>query len=495
MTTYLFRSILCLALLLLVYLVFLEREKMHRFNRWYLLCSIVFACIVPLLSFTIAAESLPVLQDNYFEIVVSGYNQPDQKITVAKETTDYLTPSLWIIYLLTASLLLIRFTRNFYRLLSSAASNRSVMYHGTKLVLLKEKTASYSFLNNIFINEQEYTDHSIEKELITHELTHVKEKHSWDLIFIELIQVIFWFNPLFIFYKKAIQRNHEYLADDSVIKSHIDIPAYQYLLLHKMSSGNTAHLASNFNYSSAKKRLIMMTRTSNKTIMRLKQALLLPVFAIVLFAFSSKEVLARQTAATQQPKTTKKNDPGKKPARSLTHPFGDKTPFTKDGVSQAIFDEYVSLQNKYKYTDDRGRSLFHFDKVSDEERNKMEATFKKMNREQQESVNVVFFPPMGPIKIQPPTDALFNKWKKGKSYAISIGDKKIANEELANYKASDFAHYAELFLTANARKITGHGVEILLFTPAEFKDMNDRAKNEKHFSIAWLVVQKPGETK
>ncbi|MES2330925.1 MAG: M56 family metallopeptidase [Bacteroidota bacterium] len=495
MTTYLIRSILCLALLLVVYLVFLEKEKMHRFNRWYLLCSVVFACIVPLLSITIAADSLTVLQDNYFEIVVSGYNQPDQKIIVAKEATDYLTPSLWIIYLLIASLLLIRFTRNFYKLLSSAANNRSVMYQGTKLVLLKEKTASYSFLNNIFISEQEYTDHSIEKELLTHELTHVKEKHSWDLIFIELLQVIFWFNPLFHFYKKAIQRNHEYLADDSVIKSHIDIPSYQYLLLHKMSSGNIAHLASNFNYSSAKKRLVMMTRTSSKTTMFLKQAFLLPVFAIVLFAFSSKEVLAKRTVAPQHANALKQKSAGKKSSGALTHPFGDRTPFTKEGISQAALDEYISFQNKYKYTNDRGQSLFHFENVPDEEKSKMESVFKKMNRQQQESLNVVFFPPMTPIKMQPPTEALFDRWKKSKSYSISIGDKKIRNEELNNYNASDFAHYDEHFHTANARKITGHGVEINLMTAAEFKDMNDRIKKEKHFSIAWLVVQKPGEIK
>jgi len=179
MTTYLFRSILCLAILLLVYLLFLEKEKMHRFNRWYLLGSIVFACIVPLISFTVPSESLPILQDNYFEIIVSGHNQPDQNILIQKEATDYVTPALWVVYLLTAFLLLIRFTRNIYRLLSSAAGNRSVMYHGTTLVLLKEKTASYSFLNNIFISEKDYTDHLIEEELLTHELTHVKQKHSW----------------------------------------------------------------------------------------------------------------------------------------------------------------------------------------------------------------------------------------------------------------------------------------------------------------------------
>jgi hypothetical protein len=104
---------------------------------------------------------------------------------------------------------LIRFTRNIYLLLSNAAKNKIINYQRAKLVLLKEEVASYSFLNYIFISEADYSNKAIEEELITHELTHVREKHSWDVIFIELLQIFFWFNPLFIFYKKAIQLNHE----------------------------------------------------------------------------------------------------------------------------------------------------------------------------------------------------------------------------------------------------------------------------------------------
>ncbi len=420
MIIYLLRSFFCLAILLLVYLLFLEKEKMHHFNRWYLLTSLVFACIVPLLSFGVSEDALPVLQNDYFEIVVSGYHQPDQTIKVQKESVDYLTPSLWIIYLLGASVLLVRFARNFYRVLSSANKNRSVIYQGAKLVLLKERTPSYSFLNNIFITEKDYIDHSIETELLTHELTHVKEKHSWDVIFLELLQVIFWFNPIFIFYKKAIQRNHEYLADDTVIKTCGNIPVYQRLLLDKISSGQANYMTSSFSYLSTKKRLVMMTRTNNKARSIFKQVFLLPLFAIILFAFSSKEVLAKQTISALQVTAPKQKKPGKKPGDILMHPLTEKTPYTKEGVSQVTFDEYVTFQNKYSYTDERGRSSFHFENIPDEERNRMESIFKKMTREQQASVNLIFFPPRSPIKVQPPTDELFRKWKNDrKSYAVN----------------------------------------------------------------------------
>jgi bla regulator protein BlaR1 len=496
MIIYLLKSIFGLAILLLVYLLFLEKEKMHCFNRWYLLASIVFACMVPLVSFDVSAGSLPVLQNDYFEIIVSGYNQPDQTIKVQKESVDYLTPSLWIIYLLGASVLLIRFARNLYRILLRAKKNRSVIYQDAKLVLLKERTASYSFLNNIFITEKDYTDRVIETELLTHELTHVKEKHSWDVIFIELVQVILWFNPVLIFYKKAIQRNHEYLADDAVIKTYGNIPAYQNLLLDKISSGQANYMTSSFGYLSTKKRLVMMTRTCNKARSIFKQVFLLPVLVVILFAFSSKEVLAKQTISVEQTVAPKQKNPGKQPVGILRHPLTEKTPYTKEGVSQVTFNEYVAFQNKYGYTDEKGHSLFHFENIQDEERNRMEWIFKRMTREQQSNVNLIFFPPISPIKIQRPTDELLRKWKNDrKSYAVTVGDKKINNDELSNYKASDFAHYAEHFLTPNARKITGHGVQINLMTAEEFKDMNDRIKNEKRFSLAWLVIKTPAETK
>jgi beta-lactamase regulating signal transducer with metallopeptidase domain len=228
MITYLIRSILCLAILLLVYLLFLEKEKMHRFNRWYLLGSIVFACLIPLVRFEIKGQPLPVFQDTYFEIIDTATSITVSPAAAARENTQYTVPALLLIYGLITSLLLTRFCINIYRILSRAAKNKAVLYRGARLILLKDKVASHSFLNYIFISEEDYADQSLEKELITHELTHVKEKHSWDVIFIELLQSIFWFNPLFIFYKKAVQLNHEYLADDAVIKTYGDVPAYQF---------------------------------------------------------------------------------------------------------------------------------------------------------------------------------------------------------------------------------------------------------------------------
>ena len=110
-----------------------------------------------------------------------------------------------------------------------------------------------------------------------HELVHVTQKHTLDILFIEFLKAIFWFNPLFIFYKKAIQLNHEFLADEEIVKTYNNVPFYQNLLLQKSSEQQTIYLASNLNYLVTKKRLIMMTKRTSQKIVLLKKVAVVPI--------------------------------------------------------------------------------------------------------------------------------------------------------------------------------------------------------------------------
>src|SRR5690606_39098385 len=103
-----------------------------------------------------------------------------------------------------------------------------------------------------------------------------------DILFIEALKTIFWFNPLLYFYKKAIQLNHEFLADEAVLNTNHNTAGYQNLLL-QLTSGSTVALASNINFSITKKRFIMMTKTTPKLLALSKQFLLLPVLAGLFF--------------------------------------------------------------------------------------------------------------------------------------------------------------------------------------------------------------------
>lgn len=264
MTEYLIKSALSLGVILGSYQLFLGREKMPVFNRVYLLFGLLFSFLAPLVSIQLSSN---VWVDNTIigQLPTFVFGMIDEP-TMAY-TESYLSPAtlVKIGYALITSLFLLRFFNQLYSFFKETARHTTIAYRGATLVLLKQESLPYTFMHCIFLDEAAYQRGEIEEELLTHELAHVQQLHSLDIILIGLLQSLFWWNPLLFFYKRAIQLNHEFLADDAVIQRHQQVPDYQYLLLKKVSSKNYQNLSSNFNYLVTKKRLKMMTRKSSRS--------------------------------------------------------------------------------------------------------------------------------------------------------------------------------------------------------------------------------------
>jgi beta-lactamase regulating signal transducer with metallopeptidase domain len=335
MTDFLIKSTISLCVLLAVYHLVLEKEKMHQFNRFYLLFSLLF-------SFTIPFITIEVIQEITNPIgVQNDLNMEGEAIAVVKDATDYWLISIWSIYTAATSILLFRFVRNIIKLNTKIKSNTAIDYKNSRLVLLKEETLPYTFLNTIFINEAAYHSRKIEKELYTHELIHVTQRHTLDVLFIETLKALFWFNPILIFYKKAIQLNHEFLADEKVVKSHNDVPFYQNLLISKANANPTYYLASNLNYSVTKKRLIMMTKTTSTTTALFKKGLIIPLTTALLFSLCTK-VVAQESDKKEESTSENKS--------TLFKNYYDKTTFkVKDENGKVVADKkYSDLTTKEK---------------------------------------------------------------------------------------------------------------------------------------------------
>jgi len=283
MSDFLIKSTISLFVLLAVYYLFLEKEKIHSFNRFYLLFSLVFSMTLPFIT-------IEVIQEITSRPVNLGNMQLMQGSAVVAEETNYTVIGLWSVYAVTTLILALRFAYNIIKISGKMKSKSPITFKNAKLILVPEKTLPHTFLNTIFINETEYKNRKIEAELYTHELTHVLQKHTLDILFIEILKTVFWFNPIFIFYKKAIQLNHEFLADENVVKSYNNVPFYQSLLLSKANENHTFYLASNLNYFITKKRLLMMTKTTSKTLSLVKKMTIIPVLSVLLFAFCIKTV-------------------------------------------------------------------------------------------------------------------------------------------------------------------------------------------------------------
>ena len=238
-------------------------------------------------------------------IVLSGNSFPAIYTTLnvtPVENINYLPYLLMAFYFLVSSFLFYRFIHNLKKLLSKIKGNKTVIYSGAKLVLTNSNSIPFSFMKYIFINKGKYEKGTVEKEVLQHELAHVKQLHSLDVMLVELFIVFAWFNPLLFLLRRSILLNHEYLADDSVVKTFNDTKSYQLLLFKKANQKSNLILSSSFNYLITKKRLIMMTRKTSHKVAIIKQIVIIPLIAALGFLFSAKVVAQSNSDQLRQKK-------------------------------------------------------------------------------------------------------------------------------------------------------------------------------------------------
>jgi len=285
MINYLLKSGMLLLVFYAVYKLWLENEKMFRFNRAYLLLSLVFSFVIPLQLISVK----PLLGNALSVIQLDGIVIRTSNAVLTKDNSGQIIASvLNIIYLVVALLLMVRFVMNLYSFYKKTKSNSRQFLNDTNIVLIEEPVLPHSFWKFVFINKEELETGKIPLELIAHEKAHLQQKHTLDILFIEVLQIVFWFNPLIILFKKSIKLNHEFLADESVNEQFDSVTEYQKMLLNFASHKNTICLASNLNYLITKKRLIMMTKKESRFKIMFKVLIVSLVCVLSLFVFSAE---------------------------------------------------------------------------------------------------------------------------------------------------------------------------------------------------------------
>ena len=310
MIVYLLKSGACLGILFIFYILFLEKENMHVFKRFYLLFALIIALVIPHLVFTEYLE-IPAQTNITPQSTVSSSELSYSTTTPTENVIDTQT-TLWSIYGIGVLFFAFRFFKNLKQIHSRIRKNPKHKLVRFTQVLLEEKITPHTFFNYIFLNRKKLEANEIPEEVLLHEETHARQKHSLDVIFIELLQIVFWCNPFVYLTKKAIKLNHEFLADQAVLKETIDTKAYQNTLLSYLSSNsdknNSSKLANAINYSSIKKRFsIMSTHTSKKAIL-LRSFLLLPLVVILLYGFSETKLVEKAGSKIEEINSVQTNN-------------------------------------------------------------------------------------------------------------------------------------------------------------------------------------------
>ena len=431
MIVYLLKSAACLSLLLLFYHLVLEKEKMHKFNRFYLLGSVLFSFLAPL--YVIYTEVTPIITEatnNSTEFVFISEAIP---MVIIEETSLNYSLIGIAIYILISFIFLFRFGKNLFHILQKTRKNTRIKYNKAIIVLVEDKILPHTFWNYIFINKEDYETENVEKELFTHELTHVTQKHTLDVIILELLQVIFWINPLFIILKKAVQLNHEFLADETVINKHKNTSQYQHLLLNKAAWKNEYYLASNLNYSLTKKRLKMMTTQSSQSKILLKKLAVIPLLVGFLFLFAERVEAQEKNRLKQK------------------------------SINQNTLEAYkeYGFRNTYFSTKDNTG-------------NTIKVPFSILSDEKKKNIG-----PVEPLILNKKivSKELLINLKKGDLDKIIFIDGEIVNkEELKKYNTSDFSYYSWKYKNHNS-KINKWMKHYFLETTEYFINQNKKRKS------------------
>lgn len=286
METILFKIILSSVVLIGFYYLFLEKERIFKFNRSYLLIALVFSYIVP---FIPIKNPWPIVAKS--NLIVGEAVQDFQIGTITRtENVDWMSVLL-IGYLLVSGFFLIKFFYSIFKI--KFLKGEPINYRNQKIVIIDKEFAPFSFLNTIYLNRHHFNKKDIDERIFLHEKCHIDERHSLDILFVEFLKIFSWFNPALYFYKKAMINNHEFLADEFVLQNNDDLENYQYLILNQIKVAQNFNLTHQFDFNNTKKRFIMMTSKNSKFAV-VKKFAFLPALAI-LFVFFTKKVDAQTT--------------------------------------------------------------------------------------------------------------------------------------------------------------------------------------------------------
>lgn len=285
---YILKSSLCLALFYLFYRLLLSKETFHRFNRIALLGVMLISCLLPLVRVTV--DRATVVNTSVMLVEEDMLMYPWEMQTVVQEEAAFPWRE-WLVavYLLGIFFFLLRNLWSLVRMLYLIRHSRCrQMENGICLVIHQAGFAPFSWMKYIVISQTDLDENGT--DILIHEEAHIRNRHSLDLLLVELCVWLQWFNPAAWLLKQELQNVHEYEADEAVLRQGIDAKRYQMLLIKKAVGARLYSIANSFNHSSLKKRITMMIRKKSNPWARAKYLYVLPLAAVTVAAFARPEI-------------------------------------------------------------------------------------------------------------------------------------------------------------------------------------------------------------
>lgn len=257
--------VLSSGLFLLLYVLFLRKEKYHQINRFYLLFSLAFSSILPFVKFSVPEQQ---------------HIMPNTQIILATVAQSSSVHFGTIFYLVGALLFFIFFLLKLFKVLRQIVGKCYADMNGLKVIDNPEQKAPFSFFRYVVLDCSSFNDNELDM-VLRHEAAHVRQWHTVDLLFVELVGVVCWFNPFVWAYKSALKSVHEYAADEAVIHSNVLRNDYFDLILKQIRNQNRMAPVHSFSASSVKSRVRMMVEMRNGRYKWMRYLSVIPIVALL----------------------------------------------------------------------------------------------------------------------------------------------------------------------------------------------------------------------
>ena len=275
------------------YWLALRNKNFNYYNRFYLLLSMACSVFIPLFNFnwfTIEKQDLPVSNETLHVISTQITNTSSTSFSW-QDVALYIAVGISV-------LLLILFAINISKVYQLKKRSAIVKMDGVDFVYTNLDDAPFSFLNNLFWKESISLDEDYGRKIFKHEITHIHQKHTLDILFCQVINAILWMNPFNWLIQKELKAIHEFIADKEAVGNN-NVEEFVTLLLQAHYGKHFLKPTHSFYYSSIKRRLLMLTTTNKTTFSRVRKLLVLPVtlLAVVTMSISTIESQANTMIA------------------------------------------------------------------------------------------------------------------------------------------------------------------------------------------------------
>ncbi len=289
---YLLKASLIVAIFYTCYKLLLQKETFFQSNRLFLLSGIMTALLIPLVV-------IPIYVTKDASPVLNGYFYEGNAIPISNTNTFNLLDTLPYIYVIGVIILSVKFFLEFGSLIKLMICTKKEKRHPFNFIATSKDVSPFSFFNWIVYNPTQFDNEEL-KQIIEHEKIHATQFHSIDIILMQIASVIFWFNPFIWLYKKELQQNLEFIADSMTQEIIECSKSYQQLLLKTSVPEYQMALTNNFYNSLIKKRIVMLHKQKSNKINQWKLFTVLPLIALFLISFNTKEIVTYNTLESSE---------------------------------------------------------------------------------------------------------------------------------------------------------------------------------------------------